>query len=297
MIPPRPLPRRHDRPSGRSPDSSRLAPFVDGTPPPCAGVDVGEAMRFRGKSIRRKIVALLLVPLVSLMSLWAFATYITGREANQLLDVGNVVKNLGYPVEDVIQHPPRGAPAEPAVPRRPPRRRRARRAPPADPGHRRGRQPAARRHPTCRDVREDLSDGAGDRHGPASSRAWAHSASLRAQVEDNTVSRDEAMEATTPSIDPGYDFLAALHALENVEMDKQAPCAGQRHPGPGGGLPRGRPDVRGALLRQHEQARSARALRPRSPSAGSSTAPACPSCPPRTAASTPITGAPRRPAS
>ena len=59
-------------------------------------------MRFRGKSVRRKIVALLLVPLLSLTSLWAFTTYLTGREANQLLDVGNVVQHLGYPVENVI---------------------------------------------------------------------------------------------------------------------------------------------------------------------------------------------------
>ena len=36
------------------------------TPPAPGGVEQGEAMRFRGKSIRRKIVALLLVPLVSL---------------------------------------------------------------------------------------------------------------------------------------------------------------------------------------------------------------------------------------
>lgn len=60
-------------------------------------------MRFRGKSVRRKIVALLLVPLVSLTSMWAFMTYLTGREADQLLDVGNVVQKLGYPVEGVVQ--------------------------------------------------------------------------------------------------------------------------------------------------------------------------------------------------
>lgn len=45
--------------------------------------------------------------------------------------------------------------------------------------------------------------------------------SLRAQVEDNTVSRDEALEGYNSLVDPSYDFLAALHALENVEMDKQ----------------------------------------------------------------------------
>ena len=34
-------------------------------------------MRFRGKSIRRKIVALLLVPLVALTGVWTFATVLT----------------------------------------------------------------------------------------------------------------------------------------------------------------------------------------------------------------------------
>lgn len=60
-------------------------------------------MRFRGKSIRRKIVALLLVPLVSLTALWGFATVITGREAIQLFDVAYVIDKVGYPVEDVVR--------------------------------------------------------------------------------------------------------------------------------------------------------------------------------------------------
>src|SRR6476620_2071626 len=60
-------------------------------------------MRFRGKSIRRKIVALLLVPLVSLAAIWAFATLLTGREASQLFSVSEVVKKIGYPTEDTVR--------------------------------------------------------------------------------------------------------------------------------------------------------------------------------------------------
>ncbi|BDH11773.1 histidine kinase [Streptomyces hygroscopicus] len=165
-------------------------------------------------------MALLLVPLVSLMSLWAFTTYITGREANQLLDVGNVVKNLGYPVEDVIQTlqeerrqsllylaDRRGADALDAL-------------------HRQTRATdeaisRLRADIDLRDLREDLSDGTGERLTGVL-KGLAALGSLRAQVEDNTVSRDEAMESYNALVDPSYDFLAALHALENVEMDKQA---------------------------------------------------------------------------
>ncbi|MEV5127683.1 nitrate- and nitrite sensing domain-containing protein [Streptomyces decoyicus] len=177
-------------------------------------------MRFRGKSVRRKIVALLLVPLVSLMSMWAFMTYITGREANQLLDVGNVVKNLGYPVEDVIQTLQR-------------ERRQSllyladrRGADALDELHRQTRATdeavsRLRADIDLRDIREDLSEGNAERMTGVL-KGLGTLGSLRAQIEDNTVSRDEAMESYNALVDPSYDFLAALHALENVEMDKQA---------------------------------------------------------------------------
>ncbi|MFC9233138.1 nitrate- and nitrite sensing domain-containing protein [Streptomyces decoyicus] len=177
-------------------------------------------MRFRGKSVRRKIVALLLVPLVSLMSMWAFMTYLTGREANQLLDVGNVVKNLGYPVEDVIQTLQR-------------ERRQSllyladrRGADALDELHRQTRATdeavsRLRADIDLRDIREDLSEGNAERMTGVL-KGLGTLGSLRAQVEDNTVSRDEAMESYNALVDPSYDFLAALHALENVEMDKQA---------------------------------------------------------------------------
>ncbi|MFJ4921832.1 nitrate- and nitrite sensing domain-containing protein [Streptomyces sp. NPDC088725] len=60
-------------------------------------------MRFRGKSIRRKIVALLLVPLVSLTALWGFATTITGGQALRLLDVQHVMDRTSDPVAETIR--------------------------------------------------------------------------------------------------------------------------------------------------------------------------------------------------
>ena len=59
-------------------------------------------MRFRGKSIRRKIVALLLVPLLSLTTIWAFTTVLTGREASHLFDVSSVMEEVGYPADDEL---------------------------------------------------------------------------------------------------------------------------------------------------------------------------------------------------
>ncbi|MFH8571898.1 nitrate- and nitrite sensing domain-containing protein [Streptomyces sp. NPDC017993] len=176
-------------------------------------------MRFRGKSIRRKIVALLLVPLVSLTAMWAFATYLTGREANQLLDVGNVIRSVGYPAEDVVQAlqrerrqsllylaDRRGADALTAL------RRQARTT-----DEQVDRLRANAQDPS---VRQDLAGDAGYRMDGVV-KGLSGLPALRAQVEDNTVTREEAMEAYNALVDPHYDFLAALHALENVEMDKQ----------------------------------------------------------------------------
>ncbi|MFG2893552.1 nitrate- and nitrite sensing domain-containing protein [Streptomyces sp. NPDC048248] len=176
-------------------------------------------MRFRGKSIRRKIVALLLVPLVSLTAMWAFATYLTGREANQLLDVGNVIRSVGYPAEDVVQAlqrerresllylaDRRGADALTAL------RRQARTTD----------ESVDRLRANAQDpsVRQDLA-GDADYRLDSVVKGLSGLPALRAQVEDNTVTREEAMEAYNALVDPQYDFLAALHALENVEMDKQ----------------------------------------------------------------------------
>jgi signal transduction histidine kinase len=59
-------------------------------------------MRFRGTTIRRKIVALLLIPLVSLTAIWAFAATLTVRAVLARPDVQRVSDNVGYPTGQAI---------------------------------------------------------------------------------------------------------------------------------------------------------------------------------------------------
>ncbi|MFI8372222.1 nitrate- and nitrite sensing domain-containing protein [Streptomyces sp. NPDC085466] len=176
-------------------------------------------MRFRGKSIRRKIVALLLVPLVSLTGLWGFATLLTGREADQLLDVGYIVDKVGYPLEDtarVIQlerrqslvylADPRGSEALTQLreARLATDRQIARiRANAEDPGVREEMRPV-----TTQKLNSLLA-------------AFEEISSLRRSVEKRSIGRLQALEFYNRLVDPCYSFLVTLHALENVEMDKQ----------------------------------------------------------------------------
>jgi signal transduction histidine kinase len=60
-------------------------------------------MRFSGTTIRRKIVALLLIPLVSLTVIWAFAAAVTGRALLDRPDVATVAGNVGYPGQTAVQ--------------------------------------------------------------------------------------------------------------------------------------------------------------------------------------------------
>ncbi|MEX0173742.1 nitrate- and nitrite sensing domain-containing protein [Streptomyces sp. LMG1-1-1.1] len=176
-------------------------------------------MRFRGKSIRRKIVALLLVPLISLTGLWGFATVLTGREADQLLDVGYIVEKVGYPLEDtarVIQlerrqslvylADPRGSDALGSLreSRRATDRQIARiRANADDPGVRDEMRPVtAQRLNSLLEALDGL-------------------ASLRRSIEMRSIGRMQALDFYNRLVDPCYSFLITLHALENVEMDKQ----------------------------------------------------------------------------
>ncbi|MGW2305741.1 nitrate- and nitrite sensing domain-containing protein [Streptomyces sp. NPDC001809] len=176
-------------------------------------------MRFRGKSIRRKIVALLLVPLVSLTCLWGFSTVLTGREADQLLDVGYIVDKIGYPLEDtarVIQlerrqsliylADPRGTDTLSSLKetRRATDRQIARiRANATDPG-----------------VREEMRPVTAQRLGSLL-EALEGLTSLRRSVEKRDIGRMQALDFYNRLVDPCYSFLVTLHALENVEMDKQ----------------------------------------------------------------------------
>ncbi|MFF4468840.1 nitrate- and nitrite sensing domain-containing protein [Streptomyces sp. NPDC001599] len=176
-------------------------------------------MRFRGKSIRRKIVALLLVPLVSLTAIWAFATVLTGREAARLFSVSAVVEEIGYPVEDtvrVLQQERRQTLVHLADPRASDglaaleRSRRATDEAVAE----------IRRNAADAGVRDDLGQ-AGDERLTAVLDAFDGIGSLRRSVEDGTVDRAQALGLYNRLVDPCHDLLANLNVVDDVGLDKQ----------------------------------------------------------------------------
>lgn len=183
------------------------------------GDELGEAMRFRGKSIRRKIVALLLVPLVSLTAIWAFATVLTGREAARLFSVSTVVEEIGYPVEDtvrVLQQERRQTLVHLADPRASDglaalqRSRTATDEAVAE----------IRRNAADADVRDDLGQ-AGQERLTAVLDAFDGLGSLRRSVEDGTVDRAQALGLYNRLVDPCHDLLANLNVVDDVGLDKQ----------------------------------------------------------------------------
>ncbi|WSJ57905.1 nitrate- and nitrite sensing domain-containing protein [Streptomyces sp. NBC_01310] len=176
-------------------------------------------MRFRGKSIRRKIVALLLVPLVSLTALWGFATVITGREAIQLFDVAYIIDKVGYPIEDaarVIQ-----------------KERRQTLVVLGDPRASTATAELAKRRAETDLIVEKISVSARDAKvvdelSPQSAHrlrsivsAFQGIGSMRRAVDQNALDPTQALELYNRLVDPCYDFLMNLHGLDNVEVDKE----------------------------------------------------------------------------
>ncbi|WP_367132059.1 MULTISPECIES: sensor histidine kinase [Streptomyces] len=175
-------------------------------------------MRFRGKSIRRKIVALLLVPLVSLTGLWVFATVITGTEAARLLNAAEAIRTAGLPAEDLVralQKERRQALVLLADPRR------------ADNlAALRDQQAVTDRAATAfrsgaAKVRDDMSP-ATDVRFRRIEKALGDLDGLRGKVRDDSISRHGAFQAYNDLVEPYYAFLGSLGAFEDAEMDKQA---------------------------------------------------------------------------
>ena len=176
-------------------------------------------MRFRGKSIRRKIVVLLLVPLVSLVAIWGFASYLTAQDARQLLRVADVAEKVGYPAADTaeaVQRERRQVLVYLADPRRSGSLTRLHR-------EQRGtdRQVASfRTHATSGDLRSDLGSESKARLDELLG-ALAGLEKLRSSVEENTITRGGAFQAYNEIVDPGYSFLATLSALNDPALEKQ----------------------------------------------------------------------------
>ncbi len=181
---------------------------------------MGEAMRFRGKSIRRKIVALLLVPLLSLTVVWGYGTYVTGREAVQLLDVATVVDEIGYPLDDTIR-----------VIQEERRQTAVHLADPDDPKVRTNLSDQRsltdklveriRSAAEDEDVR-DLMDAASARRLDAIVEAFDTLESLRRSVDDGQTSRRGAVDLYTRLIDPCFTYLMGTYAMDNLEADREA---------------------------------------------------------------------------
>ncbi|WP_409056448.1 nitrate- and nitrite sensing domain-containing protein [Streptomyces sp. SYP-A7185] len=176
-------------------------------------------MRFRGKSIRRKIVALLLVPLISLTAMWGFATYLTGQSAKDLIDVSKVVDKIGYPIEDaarVIQQERRQTLVYLADPRASDALAALRRSQTStddmvakvveNAGH--------------QDVRDEVTGQSADRLASLLD-SFEGIESLRRTVEEGTITRAGALKMYTKLIDPCYGFLMTLHGLDDVKIDQQ----------------------------------------------------------------------------
>ncbi|WP_328297521.1 nitrate- and nitrite sensing domain-containing protein [Streptomyces sp. NBC_00435] len=164
-------------------------------------------------------MALLLVPLVSLTALWGFATVITGRQAVQLLGVAYVIDKVGYPVEDVvrvIQKERRQTLVVIGDPRAS--------AATAELVKRRAATDEAVERITAdardADVVDELTPSAAQRLNSIL-EAFHGIGALRGAVDGGSLDTNQALELYSRLVDPCYEFLMNLHALQNVEMDKQ----------------------------------------------------------------------------
>ncbi|WKX73697.1 nitrate- and nitrite sensing domain-containing protein [Streptomyces sp. XD-27] len=177
-------------------------------------------MRFRGKSIRRKIVALLLVPLVSLTAIWAFATVITGREAMQLLDAADIVDEVGYPVEDAVH----------AIQKE----RRQALIFLADPSRTDALTVLRARQQDTDQVIEKLraNAGDGDTRDKMSTESKAQLGAIlktadglenvRRSIEGRTYTSERTLATYNKLVDLCYILRSSLHSVPNAELDKQA---------------------------------------------------------------------------
>jgi signal transduction histidine kinase len=176
-------------------------------------------MRFRGKSIRRKIVALLVVPLVSLIAIWAFAALITADGVYDLMNVKRVTDLVAYPAEDTVD----ALAAE----------RRAVLVYLADPGN-----PASaaslraaelstdqaiaviRANAADPQVRGDLDAASRQRLTALIGQAGSLDA-LRRQVDEGSVSSTAALAAYDQRITPYYALFLGLNPVQSVTLDRQ----------------------------------------------------------------------------
>jgi hypothetical protein len=176
-------------------------------------------MRFRGKSIRRKIVALLLVPFLSLTCMWGISTVVTGREAAQLFSVSSVSRKLSLPLVDTVhalQEERRQTLIYLADPRAVDTLSELRRLRTVT----NLRMAKIRLTSSKADVRDALDEASRDRLD-AIVNAFDGLESLRRTVEQTNLTRSQALEFYSRIIDPCHNFLGGLEPLQDVLVDRQ----------------------------------------------------------------------------
>ncbi len=165
-------------------------------------------------------MALLLVPLVSLIAIWAFAAVITGHGVFGLMDVRQVADKIAYPVQETAD-----ALAE---------ERRAVLVHLADPANsaavaalrdaelKTDREVSAIRAASAvPDTRAELDPTSRARLDALVAKA-ASLEDLRREVDDGKISRDAAFTAYNDEIDPYYTFFLGLNPLQSVGLDRQS---------------------------------------------------------------------------
>ncbi|MCZ7415567.1 MULTISPECIES: nitrate- and nitrite sensing domain-containing protein [unclassified Streptomyces] len=174
-------------------------------------------MRFRGSTIRRKIVALMLVPLVTLVCIWAYATYYTGSDAKRLLDSSRIMTEIGRPAEETVQavqEERRQVLVHLADPRRSDALSElAKRQDRTDTAVTRLREQAAA-------FRGDLSHDSTERLDALLTELGKLPA-VRAGVERNTATRESAFASYNSVIDPCHALLVTLHSLHDGKLDRE----------------------------------------------------------------------------
>ncbi|AJE86910.1 sensor-like histidine kinase [Streptomyces albus] len=176
-------------------------------------------MGFRGKSIRRKIVALLLVPLLFLTAIWAFATVITWQEARQLVGINDVLNKVGLPVQNnvvVLQQERRQTMVYLADPRASGAQKKLKATRAATDRT----IDALQRAVDGSDVRDDISTES-RRSLDEVLDSFQEIPSLRATVADGSATRSTVLDQYSELITSCHELLDSLAHLDNAEVDKK----------------------------------------------------------------------------
>ncbi|MFJ1588486.1 nitrate- and nitrite sensing domain-containing protein [Streptomyces sp. NPDC088197] len=176
-------------------------------------------MRFRGTTIRRKIVALLLIPLVSLTLIWAFAATITGREVFGRPDIQRIVDNVGYPADDAV----RNLQQERRVALVFLANTRDSEARIAYDKQEHATDASIAKMRTTIDasgVRDDLNARSRDRLDDLLNTVEGLT-SLRQRIDNQRITRDDAYQAYNSLVDPTFDLFEEYLPLSDVTLDSQ----------------------------------------------------------------------------